>query len=89
MHKYIDKIKKFESKPFVVSNFLNENEVKLFQKLYEKLPIEINNKRQKIIKKKWSINFDKELQKIYITKLKKFWEIVKWTIQIQRTDQKV
>ncbi len=71
MHKYIDKIKKFESKPFVVSNFLNENEVKLFQKLYEKLPIEINNKRQKIIKKKWSINFDKELQKIYITKLKK------------------
>ena len=63
MHKFIDKIKKFESKPFVVSNFLNENEVKLFQKLYEKLPIEINNKRQKIIKKKWSINFDKELQK--------------------------
>ena len=71
MHKFIEKIKKFEGKPFVVSNFLNENEVKLFQKLYEKLPIEINNKRQKIIKKKWSINFDKELQKIYITKLKK------------------
>ena len=52
MHKFIEKIKKFESKPFVVSNFLNEKEVRLFQELYENLPIEINNERQKIIKKK-------------------------------------
>ena len=55
MHKFIEKIKKNESKPFIVSNFLNKDEIKLFQNLYEELPIEINNKRQKIIKKKWDI----------------------------------
>ena len=70
MHKFVDKIKKFESKPFVVKNFLDEKEINLFQKLYEALPIEIDNKRQKILKKKWSDNFNKELQIIYIQKLK-------------------
>ncbi len=70
MHKFISEIKAFENKPFVVSNFLNKDEVRLFQKLYEKLPIEINNKRQNIVKKKWSIEFNKELQNIYNTKLK-------------------
>ena len=70
MHKYIDKIKKFESKPFVINNFLNEKDIYLFQKLYNELPLEINNKRQKIVKKKWSIDFYKELQKKYNQKLK-------------------
>ena len=70
MHKFINEIKKFEGKPFVVSNFLNKDEVESFQKLYDKLPIEINNKRQNIVKKKWSIEFNKELQNIYNTKLK-------------------
>ncbi len=51
MHKFIENIKKFESKPFIVSNFLNEDEIKLFKKLYDELPIEIDNKRQKIVKK--------------------------------------
>ena len=64
MHKFIEKIKKFEGKPFIVSNFLNKEEIKLFQKLYDELPIEIDNKRQKIIKKKWS-EFNKEKKKIY------------------------
>ena len=71
MHKFIDKIKKFESKPFIVSNFLNKEEVILFQDLYMTLPIEIDNKRQKIIKKKWSKEFNKDLQNTYIQKLKK------------------
>ena len=70
MHKFIDKIKKFESKPFIVSNFLNKDEIESFQKLYEELPIEINNKRQNIIKKKWNIKHKKELQNNYIQKLK-------------------
>ena len=70
MHKFVENIKKFESKPFVVSNFLNKDEVKLFENLYEELPIEINNKRQKIVKKKWDIRFQKELQNNYIQKLK-------------------
>ena len=70
MHQFIDKIKKFESKPFVVSNFFTKGEIKQFQKLYDQLPIEINNKRQKIIKKKWSVKFNEKLQNKYINKLK-------------------
>ena len=70
MHKYIDKIKNNQGKPFVVSNFLDPYEVRLFQKLYTELPIEINNKRQKIIKKKWSTDFYQDLQKSYNKKLK-------------------
>jgi hypothetical protein len=70
LHRFIEKIKKFESKPFVVSNFLNKDEIKSFQNLYEELPVEINNERQKIIKKKWDVQFHKELQNNYIKKLK-------------------
>jgi len=70
LHRFIEKIKKFESKPFVVSNFLNKDEIKLFQNLYDELPVEINNERQKIIKKKWDVQFHKELQNNYIKKLK-------------------
>ena len=70
MHKFIEKIKKFETKPFIVNNFLNKEEIQLFQKLYDELPVEIDNKRQKIVKKKWSVDFNKELQVKYIKKLK-------------------
>ena len=70
MHKFINEIKNFESKPFIVNNFLNKDEVELFQKLYDDLPIEINNTRQQIIKKKWSVEFNKELQKKFNFKLK-------------------
>ena len=69
MHKYIEKIQRLEQKPFIVKNFINTEEVKLFQKLYEDLPIEINNKRQKILKKKWSENFNLPLQKKFFKKL--------------------
>ncbi len=70
MHKFIENIKKYESKPTVIENFINQNEVSQFQKLYDELPIEINNTRQKIIKKKWSEDFYPELQKKYLNKLK-------------------
>ena len=70
MHKFIQNIKKFESNPFVIKNFINEKEILLFQKLYKDLPIEINNKRQKIIKKKWSKNFYSDLQNKYFKKFK-------------------
>ena len=70
MHKLIDKIKKYESKPFIVSNFINKKELDLFKKLYNKLPVEINNKRQNIKKKKWSENFNLDLQIKYNEKLK-------------------
>ena len=70
MHKFIQKIKKFESKPVVVKNFFNKKDIDLFRRLYNELPIEVNNKRQKIIKKKWSNDFYKELQTKYKKKLK-------------------
>ena len=69
MHKFLDKIKSIESKPKIIKEFLNKKEIENFQELYEKLPIEINNKRQKIIKKKWSETYFPDLQKLYIKKL--------------------
>ena len=69
MHSFIKEIKDNESKPFVVKNFLNNQEVQLFQNLYIDLPIEINNTRQRIIKKKWSVKYNLELQEIYEKKL--------------------
>ena len=70
MHKFIDNIKKYESKPFVINNFINDSEIELFRELYKNLPIEINNQRQQIIKKKWSKNFYPDLQEKYNNKLK-------------------
>ena len=70
MHKFLEKIKSSEQKPYVIKNFISLDEVKLFQKLYNELPVEINNRRQKIIKKKWSVDFDVNLQKIYLNKLR-------------------
>ena len=52
MHTSIEEIKKHETKPFVIKNFINEEEIEKFKKLYLELPVEINNQRQKIIKKK-------------------------------------
>ena len=70
MQTKIDEIKKNESKPIIVKNFLDKAEILKFQKLYSDLPVEVDNKRQKIVKKKWSINFEKELQINYKNKLK-------------------
>ena len=44
MHKFLEKIKRYEQKPFVIKNFISLDEVKLFQKLYNELPVEINNR---------------------------------------------
>ena len=70
MHKFIEKIKNYEEKPYVIKNFLNPKEIADFIKLYQELPIEVNNQRQKIVKKKWSKDFFPELQRVYKKKLK-------------------
>ena len=70
IHKFIEKIKKIESKPIIIKNFINKKEIENFHKLYVELPVEINNERQQIIKKKWSNNFFPELQQLYKEKLK-------------------
>ena len=69
MHKFIEKIKQFEKKPFIVKNFISNKEVESFVKLYNELPIEINNQRQRIVKKKWASNFFPDLQTAYKKKL--------------------
>ena len=70
MHKFLEKIKKLEDKPAVIKNFINQQEIEKLTKLYYQLPVEINNKRQKILKKKWSNEYELDLQNIYERKLK-------------------
>ena len=77
MHKNIKKIQKFEPRPFIIKNFINQRDIEIFQKLYDELPVEINNTRQQIKKKKWTVNYYPEFQKKYHEDLKKiigdFW----------------
>jgi hypothetical protein len=51
MHKQIIKIKKYEGNCFVIKNFLTNAQVAKIKKFYKNLPVEIYNKRQKIVKK--------------------------------------
>jgi len=55
----------------VIKKFLTTLKVKKIKKIYMNLPVEIDNKRQKIIKKKWSIILMPKVQKIFLKKLKK------------------
>jgi len=71
MHKRLKQIIKNESSPLIIKNFFTKNQIEKIKKLYKILPLEINNKRQKIIKKKWIISFHKDLQKIFIERIKK------------------
>jgi len=71
MHQKINKIKKNEYSPIVIKKILSKKQIKKIQVLYKNLPLEINNKRQKILKKKWITTFLPDLQKILIKKLKK------------------
>ena len=57
MHQKIEKIKKNEESPLVIKKFLTKEQIQKIQNLYKILPIEINNKRQKIIKKKMDKKF--------------------------------
>ena len=68
-HKYLDKIKSFESPPKKINIFI-EKEIRLIQKLYADLPERMFNKKQNIRKKAWIQNYNKELDKIYFDKLK-------------------
>ena len=65
----IDQIKALESPPKIVQIF-SEGETKMIQKLYDDLPERIFNKKQNIRKKTWIPNYNKELEKIYLDKLK-------------------
>ena len=71
MHHKIKQITKIESSPLIIKKILTRAQIKKIQHLYKILPIEINNKRQKIIKKKWISSFCVDIQKILIKKIKK------------------
>ena len=70
MHKNIDEIKKTESSPKVIKKLFTKEEINKFLDLYKKLPITLHNKKQNVIKKRWLINYNKELEKLFNEKLK-------------------
>ena len=67
--KNIEEIKKFEGAPKIVKLF-SDQEIQDIIELYNSLPITTNNKNQNVIKKRWIQNYNKSLDKIYISKLK-------------------
>ena len=50
MHTELKKIQSLESAPKVVKNLFSAEEIGQFLKLYEELPIAVNNLKQKVIK---------------------------------------
>jgi len=66
---YLDKIKSYESPPRIV-NIFSKEEIKMIQQLYADLPERVYNKKQNVKKKAWIQNYNKELDRIYLNKLK-------------------
>jgi len=66
---YLDKIKSFESSPKIVKIF-SEREIQMISDLFEKLPTKVFNNKQKVRKKAWIQNFNKELDELYFNRLK-------------------
>ena len=71
MHKNIEKIKKTENKPKVIKNLFTKKEIQSFLELYNKLPITVHNQKQNVIKKRWLINYSKEMEELFCERLKK------------------
>jgi hypothetical protein len=70
MHENLNKIKSLESSTKVIKNFLNSDEIEKFLKLYSKLPVTVNNLKQKVIKKRWVSGDGKELEQILRDRIK-------------------
>ena len=69
MHENLNIIKSLESPPKVIKNFISPGEINQFLKLYEELPVAVNNLKQKVIKKRWVDGFGKDLQAMFKTRL--------------------
>ena len=69
MHKQIEKIKKIEGQPKVIKNIFNKVEINKFIDLYNELPVTVHNKKQNVIKKRWLIEYSKELQELFYKRL--------------------
>jgi len=70
MHKQVEKIKQNESKPKVLKNIFSNEEIKKFIDLYNDLPITVHNKKQNVIKKRWLVEYGKELETLFYERLK-------------------
>ena len=70
MHKQVEIIKRNESNPRVLKNIFSKQEIEKFVKLYNELPITVHNKKQNVIKKRWLIDFGKDLEKLFYKRLK-------------------
>ena len=69
MDKNIENIKKLESSPKIVRNMFDKKEISLFLKLYEDLPVTVQNKKQNVIKQRWLQGYNTELEKIFCDRL--------------------
>ena len=69
MHEQIEIIKKNESSPKILKNIFSKEEIEKFFKLYNELPVTIHNKKQNVIKKRWLIEYGKDLEKLFYERL--------------------
>ena len=70
MHKHLEIIKKNEGNPKVLKKIFSKVEIEKFKKLYNELPITVHNKKQNVIKKRWLIDYGKDLEKLFYTRLR-------------------
>ena len=66
----IEVIKKTEKPPKVIKNLFSKDEIDKFLELYKKLPTTVHNKKQNVIKKRWLIDYNKELEDLFCERLK-------------------
>jgi len=64
MHKNIKLIKENENPPKVIRNLYSKQEILKLIDLYNELPTTVNNKKQNVIKKRWLLDYSKELENI-------------------------
>jgi hypothetical protein len=70
MHQNLSKIKKLESSPRIIKNFLSSDEIEKLLKLFSELPVTVNNLKQKVIKKRWLAGFGKKLEQTLRDRIK-------------------
>ena len=70
MHTKIEEIKKSESSPVVIKNLFDKDEINKFLDLYKELPTTVHNKKQNVIKKRWLIDYGKDLETLFYQRLK-------------------
>ena len=70
MNKKIEEIKKNEGRPKVIKNIFNKEKINKFLNLYNELPITVHNKKQNVIKKRWLLEYGKELEDLFNKRLK-------------------